>query len=130
MAKNSKPFSEEFIKECLVDSVSAHMPCEKRSISEFVKHNKTDRGHCGKSGASVVKQHFPEKSRDVSDTVKLIMFVHGIEFEITDELAGVCSVKRTRTESDLFKGSCMISIGWGINVTNWQVLHGYRAVQI
>lgn len=105
-------------------------PVKKKSISECVKHNKTDRGHCGKSRASAVKQHFPEKSHDVSDTVKLIIFVHRIEFEITDKLAGVCSLKGTRTKSDLFKGSCMISIGWGINVTNWQMLHGYMAVQI
>jgi hypothetical protein len=49
-----------------------------------------------------------DESTDTCDTAELLIFVRGIdaEFEITEELAGLQSLKGTTTGEDIFQKLC------------------------
>lgn len=98
----------------------------------MVKSNKTDQWQWRKSGASTGKQSGQFWLLWLYyDTSQLLIFAHGImkEFEITQELAAMCSMKGPTSRSDLFTevSACleMLRLKWA----NWQVLQK-MAVQI
>jgi len=116
LTPRKKAFSdEEFIKECLLDSVALICPEKKGTFENepLSRHsNEAGWGHCGKLGASADEQSGRlglffsglDESCNVRDTAQLLIFLRGItaDCQIPKKLAAMQSIKGTTTWSNLF----------------------------
>nr|XP_042903463.1 general transcription factor II-I repeat domain-containing protein 2A-like [Parasteatoda tepidariorum] len=117
IAKSNKAFSDgEFIKQCMIDVCDIMCPEKKndfqslslsrRTITERIEN--IDKNLISQLTTKTQKFIFysitMDESTDISDTAQLLIFVRGIDahFEITEELAGLQSMKGTTTGADIF----------------------------
>lgn len=117
IAKSNKAFSDgEFIKQCMIDVCDIMCPEKKndfqslslsrRTITERIEN--IDKNLISQLTTKTQKFIFysitMDESTDISDTAQLLIFVRGINahFEITEELAGLQSIKGTTTGADIF----------------------------
>ena len=131
IAKHNKPFSDgEFIKKCMLDVADQVCP-EKRQNFEEVSLLRRTLAHrietIGENLTSQLKGLVPsfqlfslalDESTDVDDTAQLLIFVWGISenFEITEELLSMESMKDTTTGGDIFEcvgnAFCTMELPW------------------
>lgn len=118
IAKHSKPFSDgEFVKKCLLDVAERVCPerrqkfeevsLSRRTVARRIEAISEDLTSQLKSRVSSF-QLFAlalDESTDIDDTTQLLIFVRGIteNFEITEELLSMESMKDTTTGEDLFE---------------------------
>lgn len=128
IARNSKPFSDgEFVKECLLDSVAVICP-EKKSAFENVSLSRRTVARRIEDIAGNLELQLKnraadfdcfslalDESCDIRDTAQLLIFLRGItaDFQITEELAAMRSMKGTTTGKDLFMevNACLDMLG-------------------
>lgn len=105
LARKSKAFSDgEFIKECLLDSVSLSQRTVARRVEEIAE--KLTEFDCFSLALN--------ESCDVCETAQLLIFLRGIQdFETTEELAAMQSMKGTTTGQDSFTevNGCLDKLG-------------------
>ncbi|XP_035985865.1 general transcription factor II-I repeat domain-containing protein 2-like [Fundulus heteroclitus] len=128
IARKSKPFSDgEFIKECLLDSSAIicpdktgafeSVPLSRRTVTRRVEDiAKNLEGQLKEMAKGVDFFSLAlDESSDVRDTAQLLIFVRGINagFAVTEELAGMRSMKGTTTGGDLFTevNACLENLG-------------------
>ena len=118
IAKHSKPFSDgEFLKKCMLDVADQVCPQYRQKFEEVSLLRRTV-ARCieaiGKDLTSQLKGLVPsfqlfslalDQSTDIDDTAQLLIFVRGISenFEITEELLSMESMKDTTTREDIFE---------------------------
>ncbi|XP_023812089.1 general transcription factor II-I repeat domain-containing protein 2B-like [Oryzias latipes] len=131
IARNSKPFSDgEFVKECLLDSVALICPETKSAFENISLSRRTVARRIEDIAGNLELQlksraaDFDcfslalDESCDIRDTAQLLIFLRGItaEFQITEELAAMRSMKGTTTGQDLFRevNACldMLELKW------------------
>ncbi|KAL3975343.1 C-C motif chemokine 24 [Sarotherodon galilaeus] len=141
IARKSKAFSDgEFIKECLLDSVTLICP-EKKDAFENVslsRHTVTRRVEDIAENLELQLKNRAadfeffslalDESCDVRDTAQLLIFLRGItaDFQVTEELAAMQSMKGTTTGNDLFTAivnGCLEKLG-----LKWDNLAGVTTV--
>lgn len=128
IARKSKAFSDgEFIKECLLDSVALICP-EKKAAFENVSLSRRTVTRRVEAIAGNLELQLKnraadfdcfslalDESCDVRDTAQLLIFLRGItaDFQITEELAAMQSIKGTTTGNDLFTevNACLDTLG-------------------
>ena len=106
IVKHSKPFSDgEIFKKCMLDV--ADQVCPERTVVRSIKA-------VGEDLTSQLKGLIPsfqlfslalDESTNIDDTAQLLIFVRGISenFEITEELLSMESIKDTTTGEDIFE---------------------------
>ena len=136
IARKSKALSDgEFIKECLLDSVALICPEKKGSFENVSLSRRTvtrmiediaENLELQLKNRVVAFDCFSlalDKSCDVCDTAQLLIFLRGItaDFQITEELAAMKSMKGTSTVNDLFRevSACLDMLG-----LKWEELVG------
>ena len=117
IAKGNKPFSNaEFVKDCMVDSITIVCPEVKSKIEAIPMSRKT-----AVRRIEAIADNFQEnllntantfkcfsialdESTDILDTVQLLIFIRGIDehFCITEELLSMESLKGSTTGQDMF----------------------------
>ena len=118
ISQSSKPFSDgEFVKQCLSKVVDCICP-DKKYLFEAVSLSAStvtrrieEMSDNLRSQLLNVEDKFEcfsialDESCDVSDTSQLLIFIRGIykNFEITEELATLHSLKGTTTGLDVFE---------------------------
>ncbi|KAM3859884.1 general transcription factor II-I repeat domain-containing protein 2A-like [Diretmus argenteus] len=128
IARNVKAFSDgEFIKECLLDSVALICP-EKKAAFENVSLSRRTVTRRVEAIAGNLELQLKnraadfdcfslalDESCDVRDTAQLLIFLRGItaDFQITEELASMQSIKGTTAGNDLFTevNACLDMLG-------------------
>ncbi|KAM3850152.1 general transcription factor II-I repeat domain-containing protein 2A-like [Diretmus argenteus] len=128
IARNVKAFSDgEFIKEYLLDSVALICP-EKKATFENVSLSRRTVTRRVEAIAGNLELQLKnraadfdcfslalDESCDVRDTAQLLIFLRGItaDFQITEELASMQSIKGTTTGNDLFTevNACLDMLG-------------------
>jgi hypothetical protein len=120
-AQEERPFTDgEFVKRCFTSMTEELFPEKKRCVSDVslpareVTRRNDDNDDFTLSCLKNKCQYFTkfslalDESTDTCDTAQLLIFVQGIdaEFEITEELAGLQSLKGTTTEKDIFQKLC------------------------
>ena len=118
IAKHKKPFSDgEFIKKCMLDVADQVCPEKRQKFEEVSLLRRTLARRIetlGENLTSQLKGLVPsfqlfslalDESTDVDDTAQLLIFVRGISenFEITEELLSMESMKDTTTGGDIFE---------------------------
>ena len=118
IAKHSKPFSDgEFLKKCMLDVADQICPQHRQKFEEVSLSRRTVARRItaiGKDVTSQLKGLVPsfqlfslalDESTDIDDTAQLLIFVRGISenFEITEELLSMESMKDTTTGEVIFK---------------------------
>ena len=118
IAKHNKPFSDgEFNKKCMLDVADPVYPEKRQKFEEVSLSRRTLARRIetiGENLTSQLKGLVPsfqlfslalDESTDVDDTAQLLIFVQGISenFEITEELLSMESMKDTTTEGDIFE---------------------------
>uniref|UniRef100_A0A674BUJ9 HAT C-terminal dimerisation domain-containing protein n=1 Tax=Salmo trutta TaxID=8032 RepID=A0A674BUJ9_SALTR len=103
IAKHGKPFAEgEFLKECLLDTVAILLALCAEDIAENMEQQLKDKV----KDFTYFSLALNESSATVArDTAQLLIFLRGItpDFEMTEELASVQSMKSTTTGKDLLQ---------------------------
>ena len=117
IAKHSKSFSDgEFVKKCMLDVADQVCPEQKKKFEEVSLSRRTVVRRIeaiGEDLTSQLKGRVPsfqlfslalDESTDIDDTAQLLIFVRGISenFEITEELLSMESMKDTTTGEDIF----------------------------
>jgi hypothetical protein len=116
IAAAEKPFTEDdFIKKCMMIAASELCP-EKKSVFENVSLSRmtvqrrvTDISNNLHEQLKMKAREFcyyslaMDESTDINDTAQLLIFIRGIDdnFEITEELAGMCSMHGRTTGKDI-----------------------------
>ena len=118
IAKHSKPFSDgEFKKKCILDVADEACPQHIQKFEEVSISSRTVARHIkaiGEDLTSQLKRLVPsfqlfslalDESTDIDDTAQLLVFVRGISenFELTEELLSMESMKDTTTGEDSFE---------------------------
>lgn len=128
IARKSKAFSDgEFIKECLLDSVALICPEKKAAFENVSLSRRTVTRRVEDIAGNLELQlknradDFDcfslalDESCDVRDTAQLLIFLRGItaDFNVTEELAAMQSIKGTTTGNDLFTevNACLDMLG-------------------
>ncbi|XP_076335740.1 general transcription factor II-I repeat domain-containing protein 2-like [Tachypleus tridentatus] len=117
MAERGKPFTDgNFIKECMMDAANELCP-EKANFFESISLSETSAvrraEELGENIALQIRQKARnflwyslelDESTDLSSTSQLLVFIGGInlDFQITEELASVCSMHGRTTGEDIF----------------------------
>ncbi|XP_077426332.1 general transcription factor II-I repeat domain-containing protein 2-like [Vanacampus margaritifer] len=118
LAKAIKPFSEsEFLKECMVETVSLLCPETKGKFEKISLSRRTVTRRVElidedivstlnkKAGTFTLYSLALDESNDIKDTAQLLIFIRGINdsFEITEELLSMESLKGKTRGEDLKK---------------------------
>lgn len=136
IARKSKSFSDgEFVKECLLDSASLICPEKKGAFENVSLSRRTVTRRVEDIAGNLelqLKNRAAEfdcfslaldESCDIRDTAQLLIFLRGItaDFQITEELAAMQSMKGTTTGNDLFTevNACLDKVG-----LKWEKLAG------
>ncbi|XP_076354394.1 general transcription factor II-I repeat domain-containing protein 2-like [Tachypleus tridentatus] len=117
MAERGKPFTDSnFIKECMMEATN-ELCSEKANFFESISLSATsvvrraeELGEnialqiCQKARNVLWYSLALDESTDLSSTSQLLMFIHGVnlDFQITEELASVCSMHGRTTGEDIF----------------------------
>ncbi|XP_068118264.1 general transcription factor II-I repeat domain-containing protein 2-like [Hyperolius riggenbachi] len=132
IARTGKPFTEgEFVKECLLsvakevcpektdlfNTVSLSAPTITRRIEEMGDNLHQ---HLQKSSKNLCYFSLAlDESTDVRDSAQLLIFIRGTnsQFEVTEELAALQSIKGTTTGEDIYEKVCQtvtdLELDWG-----------------
>lgn len=118
IAKSSRPFTDgDFAKQCIMiaaekicpENVSklSNLSLNRMTIQRRIENISDDLSDQLQNAASRFK-YFSlavDESTDISSTAQLLLFVRGINenFEITEELVGLSSLKGTTTGADILK---------------------------
>ena len=117
LAKRNKPFSDaEFIKECMSDVASIMCPEHKAKLNSIALSRRTVVRRVQKISDDLMSQLKDtskqflwyslalDESNDVQDTAQLLVFIQVMDanFQLTEELLTVESLKDTTTGKDLF----------------------------
>ncbi|XP_025090933.1 general transcription factor II-I repeat domain-containing protein 2-like [Pomacea canaliculata] len=118
IAKHSKSFSDgEFVNKCILHVADQVCPQQRKKFEEVSLSRRTGVSHIeaiGEDLTSQLKRRLPsfqlfslalDESTDIDDTAQLLIFVRGISenFEITEELLSMESMKDTTTGEDIFR---------------------------
>ena len=118
IAKHSKPFSDgEFFKKCMFDVADQVCSAHRQKFEEVSLSRRTVARRIkaiGEDLTSQLKELVPsfqlfslalDESTDIDDTAQLLIFVRGIteNFEITEKLLSMESMKDTTTGEDIFE---------------------------
>ncbi|XP_076304588.1 general transcription factor II-I repeat domain-containing protein 2-like [Tachypleus tridentatus] len=117
MAERGKPFTDgNFIKECMMEAANELCP-EKANFFESISFSATSfvqrAEELGENIALQIRQKARnfiwyslvlDESTDLSSTSQLLVFIRGVnlDFQITEELASVCSMHGRTTGEDIF----------------------------
>ena len=116
MAERGKPFTDgNFIKECMMEAANDLCPEKADLFGSISLSASSVVRRTEELGENIVLQ-MREKARnlwyslaldestDLSSTSQLLVFIRGInlDFQITEELASVCSMHGTTTGKDIF----------------------------
>ena len=128
-----KPFTDgEFVKECLLTVVDILCP-DKRDIfgkislfARTVTRRIEDLSSDIRTTLQERAQKFEfyaialDESTDATDIAQVAIFVRGINatFDITEELAGLVSLKDTTTGENIFQGIMSVIGSLGLNLSN------------
>ena len=126
IACTGRPFVEgEFVKECLL-SVAKEMCPEKADLFSTVSLSGStitrrieemgDNLHQHLQNSSKKLSYFSlalDESNDVRDSAQLLIFIRGMNdnFEVTEELAALQSIKGTTTGEDIYEKVCQTMNG-------------------
>lgn len=117
IAKQNKSFAEaEFIKDCMVDAVSVVCPEVKSKIEAISLSRRTIVRRIDAIAVNIQEQLLTasdsfqwfsialDESTDIQDTAQLLIYIRGIgkNFEITEELLSMESLKDTVTGKDMY----------------------------
>ena len=118
IAKKSKPYSDgEYIKECLISIAEIMCPDKTDQISKISLSHQTIARRIVELSSSIENKlilqasNFKfyslalDESTDATDTAQVAIFVRGIDndFNITEEMAALVSLKDTTTANDIYK---------------------------
>ncbi|XP_029656857.2 general transcription factor II-I repeat domain-containing protein 2-like [Octopus sinensis] len=131
IAKQNKSFAEaEFIKDCMVDAVSVVCPEVKSKVEAISLSRRTIVRRIDAIAVSIHEQLLTasgrfqwfsialDESTNIQDTAQLLIYIRGIDenFEITEELLSMESLKDTATGKDLFNSVINSSIRSGLTL--------------
>ncbi|CAI9729984.1 Hypothetical predicted protein [Octopus vulgaris] len=131
IAKQNKSFAEaEFIKDCMVDAVSVVCPGVKSKVEAISLSRRTIVRCIDAIAVNIHEQLLTasgrfqwfsialDESTDIQDTAQLLIYIRGIDenFEITEELLSMESLKDTTTGKDLFNSVINSSIRSGLTL--------------
>lgn len=117
IAKQNKSFAEaEIIKDCIVDAVSVVCPEAKSKVEAISLSRKTIVRRIDAVAMNIQEQLLAasgsfqwfsialDESIDIQDTAQILIYIRGIDenFEITEELLSMASLKDTVTGKDLY----------------------------
>ncbi|KAL4096394.1 hypothetical protein QTP88_021356 [Uroleucon formosanum] len=117
IAKCNRPFNDsEFIKKCMLAVVNEICPKKKKQFEDISLSARTCVRRTEELGTNLIfklKEKVSkfdcfsiatDESTDVCDTAQLLIFIRGIDFNfnISEDLAELCSLKGTTTGEDLF----------------------------
>ena len=117
IAKQNKSFAEaEFIKDCMVDAVSVVCPEVKSKVEAISLSRRTIVRRIDAIAVNIQEQLLTasgsfrwlsialDESTDIQDTAQLLIYFRGIDenFEITEELLSIESIKDTVSRNDLY----------------------------
>lgn len=117
IAKSNKTFGEgEFVKDCLQIVADVLCPDKKKLFESVSLSRRTITSRIEKITVNITSQLTVkiesfvafsitmDESTDVSDTAQLLIFVRGVDenFNITEELASLRSMKGTTTGNDIY----------------------------
>ncbi|KAL4082395.1 hypothetical protein QTP88_029993 [Uroleucon formosanum] len=117
IAKCNRPFNDsEFIKKCMLAVVNEICPEKKKQFEDISLSARTCVRRTEELGTNLIfklKEKVSkfdcfsiatDESTDVCDTAQLLIFIRGIDFNfnISEDLAELCSLKGTTTGEDLF----------------------------
>lgn len=118
IADKGKPFTDgEFVKECMMKVVEEICPEKKSCFSSVSLSANTTMRRIEEMADDLLSQLASkaakfeffslalDESTDVSDTAQLLIFIRGVDsnFEVTEELAALKSLKGTTTGDDIFQ---------------------------
>ena len=117
MVERGKPFTDgKLIKECIIEAVNDLCP-EKASLFENISLSASTVVRRTEELGENIQSQIHEKAKDflwyslamdestdLSSTSQLLVFIRGVNcnFEITEELASVCSMHERTTGEDIF----------------------------
>ncbi|XP_029639488.1 general transcription factor II-I repeat domain-containing protein 2-like [Octopus sinensis] len=131
IAKQNKSFAEaEFVKDCMVDAVSVVCPEVKSKVEAISLSRRTIVRRIDAIAVNIHEQLLTasgrfqwfsialDESTDIQDTAQLLIYIRGIDenFEITEELLSMESLKDTTTGKDLFNSVINSSIRSGLTL--------------
>lgn len=117
IAKQNKSFAEaEFIKDCMVDAVSVVCPEVRSKVEAISLSRRTIVRRIDAIAMNIQEQLLTasgsfqwfsialDESTDIQDTAQVLIYIRGIDenFEITEELLSMESLKDTVTGKDLY----------------------------
>ncbi|PNF32729.1 hypothetical protein B7P43_G11587 [Cryptotermes secundus] len=118
LAKEGKPFTDgELIKSCLIVAVEEMCPEKMDLFNNISLSARTVARRVEDIGSNITNQLINkandfewfslalDESTDITDTAQLLLFIRGVnaDFEVTEELASMNSLRGTTTGEDIFK---------------------------
>ena len=114
--ERGKPFTDgNYVKECLMEAVSDLCPKNSNLFASISLSASSVVRRTEKLGENIVAQLQQkaeiscgilamDESTDLTSTSQLLIFIRGVnlDFEITEQLASVCSMHGTTTSEDFF----------------------------
>ena len=141
LAKRNKPFSDgEFIKECMSDVASIMCPEHKTKLNSIALSRRTVVRRVQKISDDLMSQWKDTSKQflwyslalDESNDAQLLVYIRGVDanFQLTEELLSVESLKDTTTGKDLYHAveNCIARIGLEWNNMASVTTDGARAL--